>query len=103
MGFDRNATVEESYTPMNHKHRATLHALFSHPVSNNIDPKAVKSVLENLGAEIGHGGHGQIVVKFNGHTLGLHDSHHSLGKDEVSSIRKLLEESGVDPVRDYPL
>ena len=36
---------------MNHKHRNTLHALFAHPVSSNIDPKAVKSVLEALGVQ----------------------------------------------------
>ncbi len=88
---------------MNHKHRATLHALFAHPVSSNIDPKLVKSVLESLGADITHGGHGQMMVKLNGHTHGFHDTHHSLSKDEVSSLRKFLEGAGVDPARDFPL
>ena len=37
---------------VNHKHRATLHALFAHPMSTNIEPKIVKSMLEELGAEI---------------------------------------------------
>mgnify|MGYP003472643876 CR=1 FL=1 len=88
---------------MNHKHRATLHALFAHPVSSNIDPKTVRSVLESLGADISHGGHGQMMVKLNGHTHGFHDTHHSLSKDEVSSLRKFLEGAGVDPARDFPL
>ena len=37
---------------MNHKHRAVLHSLFAHPISSNIDPKLVRSVLEEIGAEI---------------------------------------------------
>ncbi len=88
---------------MNHKHRAVLHSLFAHPISSNIDPKLVRSVLEEIGAEVSHGGHGQLMVKLNGHTHGFHDTHHSLSKDEVSSVRKFLESAGVDPARDYPL
>ena len=88
---------------MNHKHRAVLHSLFAHPISSNIDQKLVRSVLEEIGAEISHGGHGQLMVKLNGHTHGFHDTHHSLSKDEVSSVRKFLETAGVDPARDYPL
>ena len=82
---------------MTHKHRTTLQALFAHPVSSNIDPKAVKSMLEVLGAEVTHGGHSQIVVKLNGHHHGFHDSHHSLSKDEVAGMRKFLQDAGVDP------
>ena len=88
---------------MNHKHRGTLHALFAHPVSANIDPKAVHAVIEELGGEISHGGHGQIVIKLNKHTHGFHDSRHALAKEEVVAIRKFLETAGIDPVRDYPL
>jgi hypothetical protein len=88
---------------MNHKHRATLHALFAHPISSNIDLKAVKAVLEDLGAEMSHGGHGRLMVSLNGHTLGMHDSRHALSKDEVAAMRKFLAEAGVDPARDYPL
>ena len=88
---------------MNHKHRAVLHSLFAHPISSNIDPKLVRSVLEEIGAEVSHGGHGQLMVKLNGHTHGFHDTHHSLSKDEVASVRKFLESAGVDPGRDYPL
>jgi hypothetical protein len=50
---------------MNHKHRAVLHALFSHPVSNNIDPKEVKSMFEAMGGEISHGGHGHLIVRLS--------------------------------------
>ncbi len=88
---------------MNHKHRAVLHALFAHPISANIDPKLVGSVLEELGADVAHGGHSQLIVKLNGHTHGFHNTHHSLSKDEVAAMRKFLEDAGVDPARDFPL
>jgi hypothetical protein len=88
---------------MNHKHRVTLHALFAHPISGNIDPKAVKATLEELGANISHGGHGHLLVTLNGHTHGFHESHHNLSTDEVSEMRKFLIDAGIDPVRDYPL
>ena len=88
---------------MNHKQRNTLHALFAHPVSSNIDPRLAYSVVEALGGEVTHGGHGHIVMKLNGHTHGFHGSRHALSKQEVSALRKFLETTGVDPARDFPL
>jgi hypothetical protein len=88
---------------MNHHHRKVLHALFAHPVSANIDPKHVLSVLEELGAEVAPGGHGQVKVTLNGRTRGFHDTRHSLSRDEVGALRHFLVEAGVDPERDYPL
>lgn len=88
---------------MNHKHRKVLHALFAHPVSSNIDPKQVHAALAEIGAEVVHGGHGQVIVKLNGHSQGFHDSHHSLSKQEVNDLRHFLGAAGVDPERDYPL
>ncbi len=88
---------------MNHKQRTTLHALFAHPISSNLDPKHVFTMIEALGGEVNHGGHGHIVVKLNGHTHGFHDAHHALSKDEVAALRKFLEGAGVDPARDFPL
>ncbi len=88
---------------MNHKHRITLHALFAHPISSNIDPRIVRATLEELGAEIAHGGHGHLLVTLNGFTHGFHDSRHNLSKDEVVPMRKFLTDAGIDPERDYPL
>ena len=88
---------------MNHQHRKVLHALFDHPVSANIDPKQVHTVLTELGAEVTHGGHGQVKIALNGQSLSLHDTHHSLSKDEVGGLRKFLASAGIDPTRDYPL
>ena len=81
-------------------HRRTLEALFAHPVSSNLDPKHVFAALEDLGAEVSRGGHGQVIVRLNGHTQGFHDTHHSLSKEEVAAVRKFLVAAGVNPVGD---
>ena len=52
---------------MNHSHRKTLHALFAHPISANIDYKSVVHVLEDLGAEIENKSGNRIGVTLNGH------------------------------------
>lgn len=88
---------------MNHHHRKVLHALFSHPVSSNLDPKQVHVALAEMGAEVSHGGHGQVMVALNGHRHGFSAAHHSLSKDEVGDLRKFLTTAGVDPARDWPL
>jgi hypothetical protein len=88
---------------MNHRHRKVLHAIFDHPVSANIDPKAVEAVFEELGAEVTHNGSGRLAVKLNGQAHAFHNTQHSLSKDEVVAIRHFLTQSGLDPVRDYPL
>jgi hypothetical protein len=88
---------------MNHRHRKVLHALFAHPVSANIDPKAVHAVFEELGAEVSHTGQGRLGVKLNGAAHVFHASQHSLSKDEVVEIRHFLAQAGVEPGRDYPL
>jgi hypothetical protein len=88
---------------MNHKQRSTLHALFAHPVSGNIDPQLTQSMLEALGGEMTHGGHSHVVIRLNGPTQGFHASRHALSKDEVGSRRKFLETAGIEPTRDFPL
>ena len=88
---------------MNHHHRKVLHSLFAHPMSANIDPKSVQALFTELGGQVSHGGHGQVVVKLNGHSHAFHDTRHSLSKDEVGVVRKFLTEAGVDPQKDYPL
>ncbi len=87
---------------MNHHQRQTLHSLFAHPISSNIDPRIVKATLEEMGADISHA-HGRLSVKLKGQTHSFHDNHHSLSKDEVAGLRKFLTEAGVDPARDYPI
>ena len=87
---------------MNHHHRKVLHALFAHPVSANIDFKAVEHLLADLGAAIDNKTGIRIGVTLNGHSAAIHHSHHSLPKEEVAEVRKFLEACGVTPT-DYPL
>jgi hypothetical protein len=87
---------------MNHHHRKTLHALFAHPISANIDLKKVLHVFEELGAEIENSAGNRVKVKLNDHTAAFVHAQHSLPKDEVVQIKKFLEQCGVTPER-YPL
>ncbi len=82
---------------MNHHQHATLAAIFAHPVSANIDPRQAFALVEALGGEVSHGGHGHIIVKLGGHTHGFHDVHHALPKDDVVTLRKFLEQAGFTP------
>jgi hypothetical protein len=86
---------------MKHKHRSTLQALFAHPVSANIEPRLVYALIEDLGGEVTHGGHGQIKVTLKGHTHGFHDVQHSFSKEDVVQIRKFLEAAGIDAAHDF--
>lgn len=88
---------------MNHRHRKILHSLFSHPLPGNIHLHDVETVFREMGAELGHSGHGRLTVAFNGQSATLHGTDHGLSKDEVSNVRKFVELCGIDPVRDYPL
>jgi hypothetical protein len=82
---------------MNHRHRKTLHAIFAHPISNNLDYKAVVHVLEQLGAEIENKSGNRIGVTLNGHTVALTHVNHDLPKEEVVQVRKFLTTCGIDP------
>ncbi len=87
---------------MNHKHRKTLHALFAHPVSANINYQAVVHVLEELGAEVENKSGNRIGVDLNGHKAAFTHVSHDLPKDEVAQIRKFLTTCGIDPEA-YPV
>lgn len=63
---------------MNHKHRKVLHALFAHPVSANILPKAVEAVFGELGGEIEQRHGGRIGVRLNGHFAEFAHPQHSM-------------------------
>ena len=86
---------------MNHRHRKTLHALFAHPLSSNVDFKEVIHVLEELGAEIDNKSGNRVGVKLNGHSAAFTHANHSLPKEEVVQIRTFLVQCGVGPAQ-YP-
>ena len=87
---------------MNHRHRKTLHALFAHPVSHNINFKDVLHVLEDLGATVDNKSGNRVGVSLNGHTAAFTHVHHDLPINEVNQIKKFLVTCGVDPAN-YPL
>ena len=87
---------------MNHHHRITLHALFAHPISANIDFKKVVHVLEELGADVENAAGNRVKVKLNGHSAAFTHAQHSLPKEEVVQIKKFLEGCGVTPEK-FPL
>ena len=87
---------------MNHHHRKTLHALFSHPISANIDFKEVMHLLEEVGAEIDNKSGNRVGVKLNGHSVAFMHAQHDLPKEEVVQVRKLLESCGIEPKK-YPI
>jgi hypothetical protein len=87
---------------MNHHHRATLHVLFAHPISANIDFKRVVHLLEDLGAAVENKAGNRIGVKLNGHSAAFTHAHHDLSKEEVVQVRKFLETCGVTPDK-YPI
>lgn len=82
---------------MNHRHRKVLHAIFAHPISSNIDLRAVEAVFRELGAEIEERTGSRIAVTLKGHTALFHHAQHSLPKEEVVQIRRFLIDCGVAP------
>lgn len=88
---------------MNHHQRKVLHSLYAHPLSGNISPVAVWSVLEKLGAEVEERQHGKMSVRLNGHTANFPPVRHSFPLEQVINIRKFLETCGINPIKDHPL
>jgi hypothetical protein len=86
---------------MNHSHRKVLHSLFAHPIATNLHLNEVEAVLRELGAEVGHSGHGRFTATLSGQHISLHGGNHGLSKDEVAQVRKALEAAGIAPA-DFP-
>jgi len=87
---------------MNHHHRKTLHALFAHPLSGNIDSKKAVHLLEDAGAEVDNKAGNRISAKLNGHSATFVHAHHDLPKEEVVQVRKFFETCGIAPNK-FPL
>ncbi len=83
------------------KHRQTLEAIFAHPVSTNLDWKAVEHLFEHLGYEIEiTKNHHAKVKAADGSEVVIILPHHGSAiqsKDEVVKIRHFLEAQGVTP------
>jgi phage gp36-like protein len=65
---------------MNHHHRKTLHALFAHPLSANVDFKKVVHLLEDLGAEVDKKLGNRVGVMLHGRSAALTHAHRGSAK-----------------------
>lgn len=83
------------------KHRQTLETIFAHPVSTNLDWKAVEHLFEHLGfdIEITKNNHAKIKAEDGSEVVVILPHHGSAiqSKDEVMKLRHFLEAQGITP------
>jgi hypothetical protein len=86
---------------MQQKHQSTLALLFARPTSANVQWRGVEGLLEDLGAEVSEReGSGVAVVLFGAVRVFIDHTHHpspTTDKGVVASVRKWLEQHGVEP------
>ena len=82
---------------MKRKHQKTLEAIFSHPLSANIQWRDIEALFQELGAEISEREGSRIAVVLFSEVRVFHRPHPSPNTDKgaVASIRKWLEQHGV--------
>ena len=88
---------------MNSKHRAVLHALFAHPASAKISPRAGESVIEELGGKAEQRNWERIGFRLNNHFAESNHPPQMIHPDEVHRISKLIKDAGACPTQRYPL
>ncbi len=84
---------------MKRKSSKTLALIFARPVSGSIKWRDIKSLFVDLGAKVSEREGSRIGVKLFGEVRVFHRPHHSPDTDKgaVESIRKWLNENGVQP------
>jgi hypothetical protein len=84
---------------MKRKHQNTLEQIFSRPTSGSIKWKDIEALLVSLGAELSEREGSRIGVRLFGEIKVFHRPHPSPDTDKgaVASLRKWLEENGVQP------
>jgi len=88
-----------SIQSLNGSHLRTYETIFQHPLSHNLEWRAVRSLLKHLGT-IDEEANGNLKVTRNGQTLSLHRPHTKevAAADEVMILRHFLEKSETIPV-----
>ena len=83
---------------MKRKHQKTLEAIFTHPVSANIHWRDIEALFVELGAEVTEREGTRVAVVLFGEVRVFHRPHPSPSTDKgaVASIRKWLEQHGVE-------
>ena len=84
---------------MKRKHQKTLEAVFSRPVSANVQWRDIEALFVELGAEISEREASRMAVVLFGEVRVFHRPHPSPNTDKgaLASIRKWLEQHGVSP------
>lgn len=84
---------------MNKKHRHTLELIFDKPVRSNIHWKDIESLFVALGAEIEEGRGSRVRILLNQEEAVFHrpHPHKETDKGALVSVRRFLENAGVDP------
>ena len=84
---------------MRRKHQRTLEAIFARPTSANIQWRDIEGLFEELGAEVSERAGSRVAVVLFGEVHVFHRPHPSPDTDKgaVASIRKWLEQHGVQP------
>lgn len=84
---------------MKRKHQRTLESLFARPASANIQWRDVEALLRELGAEVSEREGSRVAVVLFGEVRVFHRPHPSPNTDKgaVTSIRKWMEQHGVEP------
>jgi len=84
---------------MKRKHQRTLELIFARPMSGNIQWRDVEALLVELGAEVSEREGSRVAVVLFEEVRVFHRPHPSpnIDKGAVASIRKWLEQHGVEP------
>ena len=84
---------------MRRKHHRTLEAIFARPASANIQWRDIEGLFEELGAEVSEREGSRVAVVLFGEVHVFHRPHPlpDTDKGAVASIRKWLEQHGVQP------
>ena len=88
---------------MNGRHRATLEAIFTDPVSGNIEWRRIEALFVALGGEIVEGSGSRVTILLHGRRADFHRPHPGPhpGKEalryRIKAAREFLEKAGVKP------
>lgn len=84
---------------MRRKHLRTLESLFARPASANIPWRDIELLFSELGAEVSEREGSRVAVVLFGEVRVFHRPHPSPNTDKgaVASVRKWLEQHGVEP------
>lgn len=81
------------------KHQRTLELVFARPTSANVQWRDIEGLFEELGAELSEREGSRVAVVLFGEVRVFHRPHPSPSTDKgaVASVRKWLEQHGVEP------